>query len=255
MFASIQRRIKKWLEPKLALEITPLKEQIHLGTTYGGYTLPTKLLSENAVYYAVGAGEDISLDVEIANKFNPHIFIFDPTPRAKAHFDTLLENTNKGIQTPLYKDYTYPTTAKTFQKTRFELLGLWNEKTTMKFFVPANDTHVSHSLLNMQSTEKFIEVQVDTLENLMKERNHLSVDMLKMDIEGAEFAVIDDILDKKLDVKLICLEYHREGDKPKQRIQESINKLLQNNYVAIQGDKNMLTFSFLRKDIFDKLKT
>lgn len=254
MFAIIQRKIKKWLEPKLILEVKPLQEQIHLGTEYGGYTLPTKLLNENSVYYAVGAGEDISLDIEIANKYNPHVFIFDPTPRAKAHFDTLKENTSKGIQTPLYKNYIYPTTSTTFQKIHFEFLGLWNEKTTMKFFVPANETHVSHSLLNMQSTEKYIEVQVDTLDNLMKERNHQTVDMLKIDIEGAEFAVIDDILDKKIDVKLICLEYHRQGEKPIEKIQESINKLLKNNYIAIQGDKNMLTFSFLRKDVYDSLK-
>jgi FkbM family methyltransferase len=254
MFATIKRRIKKWLEPSLRLEIKPLTKQIHLGTDYGGYTIPEGLLNEYSVYYAVGAGEDISLDVEIANRFNPSIYILDPTPRAQTHFEMLKNNASKGIPTPLYKNYTYPLLPDTFQKTTFVPLGLWNQKTTMKFFAPANENHVSHSLLNMQQTENYIEVPVDSLDHIMQTFGHTALDMLKIDIEGAEFAVLEDLIAKKIDVKLICLEYHRQGDKPIERIQESIDMLVNNGYRAIQGDKNMLTFSFLRKDIFEQLR-
>jgi len=43
---------------------------------------------------------------------------------------------------------------------------------------------------------------------LMKELNHSRVDCLKMDIEGSEYEVIDDILTNRIDVRQILLEFH-----------------------------------------------
>ena len=34
------------------------------------------------------------------------------------------------------------------------------------------------------------------------------IDLLKLDIEGAEYDVIDDVLNEKLSIKQICLEFH-----------------------------------------------
>jgi len=249
----IRRKIKKWTEPSLRLQVTPLPKQSILGTDYGGYTVPEGLLHPEAIYYSVGAGEDISLDVEIANRYNPYIYIFDPTERAEKHFQQVRNNATQGIQTPLYKNYIYPTTPQTFQKTHFEKIGLWVRTDVLKFFAPAKKEHVSHSLVNLQNTASYVEVPVKSLDDLMKHHGHQEIDMLKMDIEGSEFEVIEDILNKRISVKYICLEYHRLGDKPIERIQESINKLVDSDYICIYANKRTLVFSFLRKDIHRNL--
>lgn len=253
MLTLVQNKIKKMFEPSLKVRIMPLKKQIELGTDYAGYVIPEYLLNRNSVYYSVGAGEDISLDIEIANRYNPTIHIFDPTPRSKAHFEITKENALNDKPNIISKKYQYPTAPKTFLKTVFEEIGVWNEKTTLKFFQPANDAHVSHSITNLQTTEKYLEVSVDTLSNIMRERNHTEIDMLKMDIEGAEFAVVRDIFDKKIPIKFICLEYHRQGKTPIKDIQASIDLFEANDYVAIAADINLLEFSFLRRDVYDKL--
>jgi hypothetical protein len=42
----------------------------------------------------------------------------------------------------------------------------------------------------------------------MQENGWNHIDLLKMDIEGFEYAVIDDILAHRLDVRQICVEFH-----------------------------------------------
>lgn len=249
----ISRKIKKWTEPSLRLQVKALPKQNILGTDYGGYIVPEGLLHPEAVYYSVGAGEDISLDVEIANRYNPFIFIFDPTERAEKHFQQVKSDAEKGIQTPLYKNYIYPTTPQTFQKTTFEKVGLWVRTDVLKFFVPAKQEHVSHSLANLQQTKSYVEVPVKSLDELMKHYKHQEIDMLKMDIEGSEFEVIEDLISKKIPVKYICLEYHRLGNKPIEQVQASIDKLIDSNYICIYANKRTLVFSFLRKDIHRNL--
>jgi FkbM family methyltransferase len=250
----IRRKIKKWTEPRLRLQVQKLPKQHILGTDYGGYTVPEGLLHPNAIYYSVGAGEDISLDIEIANRYNPFIFIFDPTERAERHFAKVKSNAEKGIKTPLYPNYIYPTTSQTFQKTMFEQVGLWIRADVLKFFAPAKSEHVSHSLANLQNTENYVEVPVDSLDELMKRFGHKEIDMLKMDIEGSEFEVIDDIISKNIAVKYICLEYHRIGQKPIEKIQTSIDKLINNGYICIAAHQRTLVFAFLRADVHQELR-
>lgn len=249
----ISRKIKKWTEPSLRLQVRRLPKQNFLGTDYGGYNVPEGLLHPEAICYSVGAGEDISLDVEIANRYNPFIFIFDPTERAEKHFLKVKNDAEKGTQTPLYKNYIYPTTPQTFQKITFEKVGLWVRTDVLKFFVPAKKEHVSHSLVNLQKTSEYVEVPVRGLDDLMQQYGHQEIDMLKIDIEGSEFEVIEDLLNKKIPVKYICLEYHRLGNKPIEKIQTSIDALINNNYICIYANRRTLVFSFLRKDIYQIL--
>ena len=126
MLTLVQNKIKKMFEPSLKIRIMPLKKQIELGTDYAGYVIPEYLLNRNTVYYSVGAGEDISLDIEIANRYNPVIHIFDPTPRSKTHFEITKENALNDKPNIISKKYQYPTTPKTFLKTVFEEICVWN---------------------------------------------------------------------------------------------------------------------------------
>ena len=52
------------------------------GLYHGGFSEDTKILS-------LGAGEDISFDIELVNKFNCCVNIYDPTKRAIDHFSQI----------------------------------------------------------------------------------------------------------------------------------------------------------------------
>jgi hypothetical protein len=51
-------------------------------------------------------------------------------------------------------------------------------------------------------------VEVRRLATLMRDLGHRSIDVLKMDIEGAEYEVIDDILGSRLQIEQILVEFH-----------------------------------------------
>ena len=53
-----------------------------------------------------------------------------------------------------------------------------------------------------------MEVACTDLKSLMEENGHEHVDLLKLDIEGSEYGVVDDLLKRRIPVRQICVEYH-----------------------------------------------
>ncbi len=194
-----------------------------IGTKYGGWVVPINLLNANSICYCVGCGEDISFDIGLIEYFQCDVYGFDPTPRAIKYVESVAG------ENPKYHFYD---------------VGLWNEEDTLKFFVPKNPDHVSHSLLNLQKTENYISVKVKRLSSLMKELGHQRIDLLKIDIEGAEYKVIESIIEDCIDIKVICVEYDEYFNsldvKYKDRIRASMNSLVTHGYslICAQGNGN-----------------
>lgn len=157
-----------------------------LGNRYGGWNIPSNSLSEEAVVYCAGCGEDITFDLAVMNRYGCDVHGIDPTPRSI--------------------DYVKATTEHV---TGYHLheLGLWHEDSVVEFFEPADSQHVSHSLTNLQSTERSIKVNVVRLSSLMRQLQHDALDLLKLDIEGAETVVIDTLLSDELRVSTLCVEF------------------------------------------------
>jgi hypothetical protein len=112
-------------------------EVVRLGTAHGGWALPEDSVRPGATAVCVGAGEDVSFDVEL-NKKGLSVFTLDPTPRAKMHVDRVLAAAKGG---PLPKINNSPTDSydlRGFDESRFIFVdaGLWDENKTMRFFAP-----------------------------------------------------------------------------------------------------------------------
>ena len=59
-----------------------------LGTDYGGWWIQkNNSLNENSIVYSGGAGEDISFDLKLQDKYNCWIIIIDPTKKAIKHYE------------------------------------------------------------------------------------------------------------------------------------------------------------------------
>jgi len=201
-----------------------------IGSNYGNWVVPSSLLEPDSICYCVGCGEDISFDLGVIDLFGCDVYGFDPTPRAIAYVkDVAAQNL----------------------KYHFYDVGLWDKEETLKFFVPKDPNHVSYSILNLQKTNEYIFVNVKRLSQLMKELDHQHIDMLKIDIEGAEYKVIESIIEDDIDVRIICIEYDEcfnplDG-KYRERIRSSVNSLIRKGYslVCAQGDGN---YTFVRSE-------
>ena len=70
---------------------------------------------------------------------------------------------------------------------------------------------MSGSLIEQKNTDsqKVVQVEVKTLETIMTQLGHKHIDVLKMDIEGAEYDVIENILSAQLLITQILIEFRK----------------------------------------------
>ena len=65
----------------------------------------------------------------------------------------------------------------------------------------------------------------------MKKLNHTSISLIKIDIEGTEYQVIDHMIENDIFPQQILVEYHhRFNDKNKKMTQRSLANLRNNGY-------------------------
>ena len=203
---------------------------VRIGSSYGGWVVPKGVVNSQSICYCVGCGEDISFDLGLINDYGCQIYGFDPTPKSITYINQMVHN---------------------LSEYHFFELGLWDEDSKIKLYAPGNPNHWSHSALNLQNTNSYIEADVKRLCNIMHENSHKKLDLLKIDIEGAEYKVISTILEDKLNIKILCVEFDEWNfaldKKYKKRITEIIKSLIGYGYFMVACDYKG-NYTFLRNE-------
>jgi FkbM family methyltransferase len=209
--------------PRQGIEIAV--ESIFLGTEYGGYAVIPSLLPERPLAYSVGLGEDISFDLALIDGHRARVHGFDPTPRSLAWLE----------QQDLPDAFTvHP-------------YGVADFDGTARFTPPENPAWVSHSI-RPGDAPGAIEMPVKRLTTILSELGHERVDLLKMDIEGAEYAVIEDLLKHVPLPKQLLLEYHHGmGDTPLVATEQSLDRLRAAGYRVFDARESGREFSLVLK--------
>ena len=213
-----------------------------MGSSYGCGDIPNDFIDSNSIIYSFGAGEDLHWEVEVAKETNCKVYIFDPTPRAIDHFHELCTKANNNKEYTSCLNLPYNANKKVVKNLNFRNIALWNEDKMVKFFEPSNSKDVSHSINNIQSSNNFIEVQALCLSSIMKLNKHTYIDYLKIDIEGAEYDIIKDLINKNNNIKVIYLECHYSRSlSPLQnvkRVYKFINKIIFHGFEIIHIREN-----------------
>ena len=87
-------------------------------------------------------------------------------------------------------------------------------------------------------------VKTKSIKQLMEENKHTKIDLLKLDIEGAEIKVLEKMLEDKIYPKYLCIEfdlYLKQKD-PNNETNNIINKLLNIGYKILINDRLNITF-------------
>jgi FkbM family methyltransferase len=170
----------------------PIDSLERLGSDYGGWFVPSHDLGPDSIVYSAGIGQDISFDKALIARCGCRVYGFDPTP---ASVEFVAQQFQQEALSPQFC---------------FEAVGLWDTETHLKFFAPKTRGWTgSYSALNLQGTQdrESISVPVKRLSTVMRENGHRRIDLLKMDIEGAEYRVIDEILERKIPIRWLCIEF------------------------------------------------
>ena len=196
------------------------------GSTAAGWTLCPDGLSEKSIVYSLGVGEDISFDLSLIAKYGATVHAFDPTP----------ESINWIRQQSLPDRF------------HFHELAVSDTDGTSSLYPPGNADHVSHSLLETRRGKgPSIRVSTRRLSTLMQELGHSSIDVLKMDIEGSENDVIEDMLQSTVDVRQLLVEFHHRFRLVGiEKTKVALRSLQRHGYGLFAISPNGEEFSFLK---------
>lgn len=158
------------------------------GTDYGGWAIVSETLSSRSVVYSVGVGDDVAFDLSLIKRYGLTVHAFDPTPRSIAWV----------------KSQSLPA------QFMFHQIGLGDHDGNLTLFPPAETSHVSFSVVNRTAAGSHdgLELPVRRLSTVMRELGHGQVDILKMDIEGAEYDVLRTLHEDGVFPTQILVEFH-----------------------------------------------
>jgi FkbM family methyltransferase len=160
---------------------------ITLGSEHASYRLDPARVRRDSIVYSLGIGEDISFDLALIGQFGLQIHAFDPTPRV----GEWLRSQNVPGQFHFYNQ------------------GIADFDGEVDFHLPPRKEFVSHSILAAKEySAEAIRAPMIRLRTAMKNLGHDRIDLLKVDIEGAEYGLIEDIVNENISVEQILIEFH-----------------------------------------------
>jgi hypothetical protein len=85
-----------------------------------------------------------------------------------------------------------------------------------------------------------------TIEDIMRSHGHRRIDLLKIDIEGFEYEVLEHCIEKRIDIGQICVEFHHVllPGIPRSRTSETMKKLKKYGFLLIH--KHMCEYTLYR---------
>ena len=205
----------------------------HHGSEYGGWAVVRSTLNKSSVVYSFGVGDDVTFDLALIKDYGLKVHGFDPTP--------------KSIEWVKTQQSPGPVYFSRIRDLRFD--------GSVLFFPPENPQHISYSILRKSvSGGQPIKVLMKRLPTILKELGHDRIDLLKLDIEGAEFRVIDDMAKTAIRPKQILIEFHhRFKGVGKKRLREAVRTLREIGYHIFSVSENDEDYGFVHSSVLQEL--
>jgi FkbM family methyltransferase len=208
-----------WLRLSRAIELQPRADLVRLGTVYGGYVIPQSLPRAEWTCYSGGLGHDVSFELELIGRYGCTVHGFDPTPRSIEYAEGMSE-----------------------REPRFRVhpVGLFSEDSEQRFFAPRDNDHVSHSITNLQGTDTYITARCRRVASVMSDLGHDRLDLLKLDVEGAEYAVLDSLAEDGIQPKVLLIDLHPHPTL--EHALSAVKRLLVRGYAPVHVHRSDVTF-------------
>jgi FkbM family methyltransferase len=182
---------RRWFEHRVErLPLSPHPALEDIGTAYGGWTIPTDVIGDGWTCYCIGAGGDISFDLELIRRWNAHVRCVDPVEDfgARARRD-----------------------ANGDPRFSFYQVAIATHDGPVRMQVSHHPGSQSVSAADLYETDRYYEVPGRTLGSLMAEIGDDHIDLLKLDIEGTEYDVLSDLDLSALGVQVFSVQLHHTG--------------------------------------------
>jgi FkbM family methyltransferase len=181
--------IDRWLRKKARLAVDGLfcsssPEVQRIGDPDSGWVMHTRPIPR--VCYCAGVGKGMSFEVELAKIASQPVLVFDPSPTGIATVEKLDKSDTANL--------------------RFFPVGLAADAGIVQFSLPKDPGEGSYSIAR-EGIEK-VSFECWDLPTIMSRNGDSAIDLLKMDIEGFEYDIIDRFLDQRVPVRQLLVEFH-----------------------------------------------
>ena len=194
-----------------------------IGQGVDAWTISPDFMPSHGVVYSLGVGNVIRSDLDLIKRFRAEVFAFDPTPGAIAWI----------------KQQSVP---HQFHFIEYGIMDYDGIAQFQHFGGVQYGPRVSISQRNGT-----IDVQVRRLATMMKRLSHSKIDLLKINIEGGEYAVIADLIASQLDVGQIVVEFHhRLPGYSIQQTKQAVRALTDCEYKIFHIAENGKEYSFIK---------
>jgi len=211
-----------WLKPEL---------RVPLHSIGFGDFCPDGLNSASVVY-SLGVGDEINFDLAFMSAFGSNIYAFDPTP----------------ISIELVEQMSPPDGFK------FYPWAVTGQDETIRFYprkMPDGSiSKVQYTIVAGEgATEQAVDVPGYTIATITQKLGHKSIDLMKMNIEGAEYDVLDSLLVANiLPIQLIIEFHHRFANIGLVKTEQILKRLKASGYKRISISKSGRVISLLRQN-------
>ena len=191
MFSKLKQALRHRKLRNSGIHVDVELETASYGIRSGTWTIYPALVGPNSVVYSFGVGKNIEWDLAMIERHGVELHAFDPTPRS----------------VDWIKEVNLPA------RFRFHPLGLSDSDSEIAFYVPLREHKVNYSSYKTKNPDgSTVKCPVRRLATIMNELGHQSVDIVKMDIEGAEIAAIPDMLSSSICPSQLLIEFHYNYD-------------------------------------------
>lgn len=208
-----------WRPPELAVET------VRLGDPGGRWTIATDGLGPSTVLYALGVGTDISFERDLIARCGATVHAFDPTPIALEW--AAAQRLPDGFVLHPY--------------------GVADFDGSASFAAPRKRKFASFSLVRGEGAGPAVTAPVHRLATLAAMLRLPPPDVIKMDIEGAEYAVLPDLLASGFRPAQILVEFHhRWREVGARRTRQALDLLAGRGYRIAAVAESGMEYSLVR---------
>jgi FkbM family methyltransferase len=172
------------------LPIEPGPPIVELGSPYGGWRIPDGALREGDICYCIGAGGDVSFDLELIHRYGAIVRAVDPVQR--------------------YEDDALRQAAGD-TRFSFRVVALTTRDGPIRMQPHHERSSGSLSAAGLYDTHEWTEVPGLSLPSLMREFGDDHIDLLKLDVEGLEYELVPTFDLAALGVRVFALQLHHVG--------------------------------------------
>jgi FkbM family methyltransferase len=184
--AGVRRR---WFEHEM--ERTPLRKMdgiVMVGDpNYGGWVIPGGLIRPDWTCYSVGAGGDISFDMDLIERWGVRVRSIDPVPD---YVRRALEQAGGDERLTAHE------------------FALATSDGPMRMQLTHDPNSESVSPVGLYDSKRYVEFEGRTLPSLMAELGDTQIELLKLDIEGGEYDLIPGLDLRALGVQVFATQLH-----------------------------------------------